>query len=150
MKLCENNAYGIFCASAVSDLIEPFKLYCPGKKFCDLGAGDGRVLTLAYTQGADVMGYELAPRKRVFSDRIVRADFMKVNLKEHDILYYYLKGSNKEKTLIEKVNGETKDIFMLYTRHCNDADIDYFIDRLDLELLDQFGNLYVFRQPKHI
>lgn len=73
-----------------------------GVKFYDLGAGDGRLIAAAAKRGAKTVGYEIsilpyfmAQLRTLFLNnktrcRIVYKDFWFANLKDADIIYFFL------------------------------------------------------------
>lgn len=73
-----------------------------GVKFYDLGAGDGRLLTAAAKRGAEAVGYEISilqyfmtQLRTLFLNKKIRCkiiykDFWFVNLKDADIIYFFL------------------------------------------------------------
>jgi len=139
------NEHGVFYPSDIDSLRKPFSVYCPGKTFCDLGSGDGRVLFLAKQCGArGCIGFELDTELHNFSADTINADFMDMDLRAYNILYYYLKGSNDEKALIEKINNEARGIFMLFHKDCDEKDINYFVKRVEMRMIDAYPDLSIF------
>lgn len=83
----------------------------PGKRFVDLGCGDGRLVFAAARSGADAIGYEisllpyaLALLRRAFLPAEARRrasiryrDFWNVDLRGTDILYTFLMPEHKER-----------------------------------------------------
>ncbi len=83
----------------------------PGKRFVDLGCGDGRLVFAAAKAGADAVGYEisllpyiLALTRRAMLPADVRRraviryrDFWNVDLRGTDVLYTFLMPEHKER-----------------------------------------------------
>jgi SAM-dependent methyltransferase len=83
----------------------------PGKRFADLGCGDGRLVAAAARAGADAIGYEisllpyaLALLRRAMQPSDVRArmrivfrDFWSTDLRGTDVVYTFLMPEHKER-----------------------------------------------------
>lgn len=90
-----------------------------GKKFVDLGCGEGRVVQWAAKHGYSATGIELNPllsiisRFRLFlttgkyKTKIVNKSFYQADLREFDIIYVYLYPEHMDK-LIQKLKKELK------------------------------------------
>jgi SAM-dependent methyltransferase len=119
-------AMGLFYPSLLDDLIPALQSAIrPGRRFLDLGSGDGRVVFLAAHLGADATGIEyeptldrLARRARgrlshlvpVDHARLLRGDFFQEDFSRYDVLFYYAGyGTFLEKPLIEKIARELRD-----------------------------------------
>jgi len=90
-----------------------------GEKVYDLGCGDGRLLFAAAEKGATVVGYEISllpyliakvkqllfPRKK--QTKILFKDFWHVDLKDADLVYFFLMPKVYKK-LKEKLEKELK------------------------------------------
>jgi len=116
---------GLFYPSLLDDLIPAFQAEVrPGRRFLDLGSGDGRIVFLAALLGADATGIEyerdldhLARRARrrlahlvpIERARLRRGDFFKEDFSRYDVLFYYGHGSYLEKRLLEKMVREMRE-----------------------------------------
>lgn len=124
-------------------LLRVFSTYLyPGKKFVDLGSGDGRIVLLASMYGADSIGIEIDPVRfqtsldatrslhaLVDSKRIhfFNKDILKSDLSSYDV-FYICKGwpESDDKILQAKLSKEAKpgSLFILYDPsrvHINNA-----------------------------
>jgi len=115
---------GLFYPSLLDDLIPAFRAeVLPGRRFLDLGSGDGRVVFLAAFLGAEATGIEYEremdrlarrARKRLGGlvpsgrARLRRADFFREDLSRYDVLFYYGQGSYVEDRLLEKIAREIR------------------------------------------
>ncbi|MBL7053840.1 hypothetical protein ISS06_01385 [Patescibacteria group bacterium] len=95
----------------------------PGEKFYDLGSGDGRMVLAAGQQGADSVGFEISFFPFILSKikcwkyskncKIFYKNFWKANLKDADIIYFYLlpKSSSKLRhKFVKELNTGTRII----------------------------------------
>lgn len=88
-----------------------------GKKFYDLGAGDGRVLFLAEKEGLNATGYEISPLpfllgkiQQIFTGSKVKLlfkNFLKQNISDANYVYCYLFPKLTEDSF-QKVKTECK------------------------------------------
>ena len=90
-----------------------------GVKFYDLGAGDGRLIAEAAKKGAEAVGYEIAivpyfiAKLRILflnkktRCKIIYKDFWFVDLKDADVIYFFLMPKTIEK-LKPKLEKELK------------------------------------------
>lgn len=89
-----------------------------GKKFIDLGSGDGRFVVWAAKKGFDAYGIEINPfltlisRFRIFLKRrknahIERKDFKTIDYSKYDVVYFYIYSEHMEKVR-EKLYKELK------------------------------------------
>ena len=109
--------------------------FSQGKKFLDIGSGDGRVVLLAAMHGARATGVEIderfkAPTERsqnkVINDRLIGfgevnwiyQDVMDIDISDYDIIFLYDGGLSvpKEK-LEEKIIREAKDSVLVVIQH---------------------------------
>lgn len=85
----------------------------PGEKFYDLGSGDGRVVFIAASLGADAVGIEINPVLWLWSSlvaffsgsraRFVRGNFFSTSLRGADVVFLYTwQGTN------EKIEGKLR------------------------------------------
>lgn len=104
----------------------------PGARFCDLGAGDGRVLVFAEKlYGVDAVGYEFNPVAYAASwihlrfsgcrARLIYADFHKADLSAYDVIYCYLTPFVQKK-LFPKFQTNTKPGALIISRIYNVGD----------------------------
>lgn len=78
-----------------------FGKYVRGKKFIDLGSGDGRIVSFALQCGANAFGIEQDPKfvkMSAIPRRIKQGDFMSVDFTKYDVVFYAL-ASNKNHDL---------------------------------------------------
>lgn len=85
-----------------------FKKYVSGKKFLDVGSGDGRIVLLALSCGANSFGIELNKNFVKMSKclrRIKRGNFLDIDFSKYNCLFYTLRSNVNEDIdfeLIEK------------------------------------------------
>ncbi|MDO8489173.1 MAG: hypothetical protein Q7S42_03575 [Candidatus Omnitrophota bacterium] len=124
---------GLFYPSDVYDIVKTLMIMgLEGKKFIDLGAGDGRIVFGAAVAGLIGTGIEYEARLiRVGQDFLIssekdglvdaacvnlsQGDFMQQNLGDYDAVYYYWNGSgysyknvNAQDKLVEKITKELR------------------------------------------
>lgn len=139
-----NTDWGCFLPSRLEDLEHAFSNYVTGRTFIDLGSGDGRVVRLARQYGANAVGLELDGSLTEHNEFSIRGDFMHIELRPYDVVYYYLMGCKKQDALFEKINAEAQGLFMLYTKECNNLQIDDAKGKIDFELLDEYEDLLIY------
>jgi SAM-dependent methyltransferase len=118
----ENAEKGLFYPSLLEDYLPAFTAEVrPGRRFLDLGSGDGRVVFLAAVLGADATGIEydrsiheiaLAARRRL--RRIIPAgratlkqgDFLKEDVSRYDVIFYFGDGTYLQDRMIAKLQLE--------------------------------------------
>lgn len=82
----------------------------PGKKFYDLGSGDGRVVMAAAMRGAEAMGVEIDKIRVLYSKlwikllriknaQIIEGNLFNADIKDADIVHLYL---------LEETNGKLR------------------------------------------
>lgn len=102
------NQFGVFMPSRLEDVATILMHTCAGvgKRFADLGSGDGRVALLAALRfGMNAVGYEQSEQLIYVSRRMAdtldvaprvefrNTDFRHADLKHHDLVYYFDGGS---------------------------------------------------------
>ena len=96
----------------------------PGKKFYDLGSGDGRVVRTAVEKfGVKGVGVELNPWLVWWSNlknchpnlQFVRKDFWKMDLSDADYIYFY-QSPRAAKRLGKKMNKEGKSGLIIISK----------------------------------
>ena len=139
---------GIYTPSVTYEIEPAFEKYCKGKTFLDLGSGNGQVLGLAFKYGSMVTGIEIEKdfyENSQFKEFVMNDDMFNIAWGVHDIIYYFMKGSNQEDKLIKKLNKEARDYFFLYTNGSSQEYIDKFVKKLNCKLIEKQGHLYIFR-----
>jgi hypothetical protein len=130
---------GLFYPSLLEDLLPAFVAEVkPGRRFLDLGSGDGRVVFLAAVLGAQAKGvefdgavhaialdarkrlHELVPEKRA---DLRRGDFYREDPKQFDVLFYFGSGTYAEADLMRWLaRGMRRDAVLLLAHVTNDPD----------------------------
>jgi cyclopropane fatty-acyl-phospholipid synthase-like methyltransferase len=132
---------------------EFFSKYVKGKKFLDIGSGDGRIVTHAILCGANAFGVELYDemiRKCVFKRRIKKCNFLDVDFNNYEVLFYYV-GSNAKDfnyfRLIKKLES-FKGIFILYYRKVEETKLNFENNILknNFKKLEEIENVSVYKQ----
>lgn len=107
--------------TTISDIPRDFFIkYIKGKRFIDLGCGDGRVVFLAMRCGASTFrGIEIDEeliKKSNMRRYIKKGDFHDIDFNKYDVLYHYLfSDSKREFDIIEKLK-DFKGYFIIYYR----------------------------------
>jgi len=139
--------YGIYCPSIIEDITPAFRKYCNYKRFLDVGSGNGSVLELAFRHGSLVRGVEIekefAENSR-FKEHIINKDFEDIDFRIYNIIYYFMKGTTKEKELIKKINNEANGLVMFNTLGSSNKDIAKFTAKLKGSLIDKLGTILVY------
>ena len=120
---------GAFYPAVLHEVLLPFREFVgPGKRFLDLGSGDGRITFLANILGADATGIEFdrnlinvsenALQRLegiVDEDRIhfIQSDFFKIPWSDYDVIFYYDQSSFEQERVREKLIAELSPEAML-------------------------------------
>lgn len=128
-----------------------------GKKFIDLGSGDGRAVIIASIFGLNATGYEAdnelflfgldMERKILGSNGSVdfrNRDFLKdpnLNIKEYDVIFYYTAGSEDEERMFMKIVTEMRNDSLLIV-YGSKPD-PYFMGFPFIDI----GHAYIFYRP---
>ena len=133
---------------------ELFGKYVKGKRFLDIGCGDGRMITMAMMYGAKkYAGVELdekfiksSPMRRY----IKKGDFRDIDFSNYDVLYYFLGGVENipldhkgEPELIECLK-KFEGALIVYYRKVSHR-LQKFHDNLIKEGFKEIDNLRYFR-----
>jgi len=130
---------GLFYPSLLEDLLPAFVAEVkPGRRFLDLGSGDGRVVFLAAVLGAEARGVEfdgavhaialdarqrlreIVPEKRA---DLRRGDFYREDPGRFDVLFYFGSGTYTETELLRWLaKGMRRDAVLLLAHVPNDPD----------------------------
>lgn len=133
----EDRGY-ILCET--SDLTDIFSKYLRGRKFVDLGAGDGRVVMKAMVYGAIAYGIEIHKEyidKSQAKRKMLHADMFKCDWSKYDIIFYYSNSSFNEQVM-EKLQRECQGkTLILYTRYVE-------------ETAETFKNLKLIEESRHV
>jgi SAM-dependent methyltransferase len=127
---------GLFYPSLLGDYLPAFTAEVrPGRRFLDLGSGDGRVVFLAAVLGADATGIEydhplhdiaLEARRRL--RRIVPAgrvtlrqgDFFEEDVSRYDVIFYFGDGTYLQDRMLAKLGREMRPGATLLLAHMPD------------------------------
>ncbi len=147
---------GLFYPSLLEELLPAFRRYLqPGKKFLDLGSGDGRVLFLANVLGSDATGVEYDGRLvkvtrtaqeslgRLVDARrlhVVQGDFFELPWSGYDVVFYFDQSSFEQDRLREKIRTELDSDSRLIVAH-EQAPFP------GLEVEARFTDIKVYRRP---
>ena len=149
---------GLFYPSLLDDLLPAFRAEVrSGRRFLDLGSGDGRVVFLAAFLGADATGIEfertlhhlarharrrLAHLVPIEHAHLRRGDFLVEDFSRYDILFYYAgHGSFLEQALMEKVARELHEGAVAIITHMNSTPPG-------LERVAAYGIVRVYRRAR--
>jgi len=140
-------AHGIFFPSSVEHIIDSFSDHLPGKKFLDLGSGDGKVveLALAYTEKARgvEINQSLYDNSKV-KNFITFGNMFSIDFSAEEVLYYYLKGSNHELELIQKLNKEFHGTLIIYYATMKEKQVEVFASFLNAKEIQSYPHVRVF------
>jgi len=139
--------YGIYVPSILEDLEPAFKKYCPYKRFLDVGSGNGSVMELAFKHGSLVRGVEIEKEfadNSKFKEHVSNKCFSEIDFRIYNIIYYFMKGTTKEKELIKKINNEANGLVILNTNGSSLKEIAKFTSKLRGSLIDKMGTILVY------
>ncbi len=111
MDLVEGSKGISYWFTTLADIPEDFfAKYVKGKRFIDLGCGDGRIVWLARRCGAlKYRGIEIDEsfiRKAAFHRYMKKGDFHDIDFNNYDVLYYFLFSDvDKELELVERLKN---------------------------------------------
>ena len=141
---------GIYVPSDLKDLEEAFEKYCPNTMFLDVGSGNGSVLELAWKHSATVRGVEIDKEfyeTTKFKRWVTNGHFDKIDFSIYNIIYYFLKGTDEEESLAEKMNSKARDKIIIYRRGSNQEETDRFIAKLtNFKVIETFKYIYILNK----
>ncbi len=126
----------------------------PGKKFLDLGSGDGRVVFLANLLGADAYGIEYEKElveaslkaQGALSDLVepgrvhfLKGDFFEFPWSEYDVIFYFNLSSSDQVRVLRKLASEMRPDARLIVASAPTV-------LKGFEVVDQKGGVSVFRK----
>ena len=140
---------GIYVPSDLNDLKECFRKFCPNSMFLDVGSGNGSVLELAWKNSATIRGVEIDKEffnTSKFKRWITNEHFEKIDFSIYNIIYYFLKGTDEQDKLAEKINQEARDKVIIYRRGSNNKEVEEFIAKLpNFKVTERFKYIYVLQ-----
>lgn len=148
-------AKGEFFPTVLQELVPIFTRHVtPGKRFLDLGSGDGRVVFLASLLGADAYGIEYEKQlveaslkaRSALSELVdpgrahfVQGDFFESPWSEYDVIFYFNRSSFEPGRFYQKLTLETKPGAKVIVASPPDA-----LEGFEIE--DRGGGVSVFRK----
>lgn len=147
---------GEFFPTVLQDILPMLERYVtPGKRFLDLGSGDGRVVFLANLLGADAHGIEYEKRlveaslraQSAISDlvdpariRFINGDFFESPWSDYDVIFYFNASTPETDRFHRKLVSELKPGARFIVASGPRA-----LEGLELEVRE--GGVAVFRKP---
>lgn len=100
LDLMKDSGGNWFFMTDTKDLpVDWFSSYVKGKRFCDVGAGDGRIVLHAQRCGANAFGIEIDKgmiQKCILKRKIKKGDFLTTNFNNYEVLFYCIGNSAAE------------------------------------------------------
>lgn len=147
---------GRFYPFFLADLADAFSVYVkPGKRFLDLGSGDGRVVFLAAALGAEATGIEYDPQVFKTSERalvalgdaidaekvdLIAGDFFEHRWSGYDVIFYFDLGTFEQNALRKKIALELDPGALLFVGHQR-------APFPGLDLVTTFESIHVYQRP---
>lgn len=148
VKTKEILSHGIYWPSETLYLKEVFSNYLPGHKFLDLGSGDGRVVEFALKFTKLAFGVEINEdlyKKSRDRAPIIFKNMFNLNFSGYGVLFYYLKGSNHELELIQKLNKEFEGILIVNYKSMKEKQVNTFASFLKANLVKSYNYVKVYK-----
>jgi precorrin-6B methylase 2 len=141
---------GIYVPSDLNDLKECFRKFCPNSMLLDVGSGNGAVLELAWKNSATVSGVEIDKEfyeTTKFKRWVTHGHFDKIDFSIYNIIYYFLKGTDEQDKLAEKINEKAREKVIIYRRGSNQEETDKFIAKLtNFKTIETFKYIYILNR----
>lgn len=97
----DSKGNGYFMTDVADLPKEFFSKYVKGKKFVDIGAGDGRIVLHAHRCGANAFGIELDDemiKRCILKRKIKKADFLEMTFERYEVLFFCIGNSPKSRS----------------------------------------------------
>ncbi len=152
MDLIKGSGGSVYWFTTISDIPkEFFTKYVKGRRFLDLGCGDGRVVSLAMRCGARVFRGIDFDEKLIQKSNMLRyikkGNFHNIDLNVYDVLYYFLlSDSKRELELISKFKN-FQGVIIVYYRKVNHK-LGKFHDEMIKQGFEDIENLEYLRVYK--